>query len=303
MDLQPEVDEEPVRRAMEAMANSYMYLYSALQEFGRCTRWEISAGSRYEVFSSELDLNAGPGGPWDSSEARKLYFVVYNQLHSAAIYMRGIAALLSCHELTSTHPIIRSILEIAGRVGWLLDPRISCRERSARLFLERLDDAKREKSTAKALGEGDKTLTSLGKDLNTIKKTLLPGKFYAEEIETLKNGDLVIVNQESPKFSTSLEYFETALGVDWNSGARYSYLSNMTHPTSYATLERIRVSINVDTDEMTLLPSLDRAFLDRLVRNNAIVFIAIWKLVAGFIGLEISNLDELVTQVDSAISE
>jgi hypothetical protein len=274
------------------MADYYDYVAREFQEFGVKTQWESPPGSPFLSYKEDLGRNSGPGGSWNDSDAKDLLYIAFTHLTYNAFHLEGVAALLRNLTVNSTLPIVRSIAEAAGRVAWLLHPDLSTRERSARLYLNRLDDASRKKTTMASMkldGLQQQTLK-----YKRIRKQECEDKFHRDEVIN-NNGNFTIIGQRLPGMQDGLGYFESALRRNWGLKAFYDYLCDATHTTLYAKEEGLIPVINPNTGEMRLNLYLGPEFR-AILQNGSMLFLGMWKIIAAFMGLDFDAIDDISEQ-------
>lgn len=281
--------------AFDMMADYYDRVVRGLREYGDRTRWEGSEGSLLERERSRFPKQFGPGGSWDESDLKHALMAAFTHLVFGTRYLTGISILLRAREVLCVPPLTRSVLELAARVAWLLDPAIGIRNRGARSFLNQLDDATRAKITAKSLSNPH--LVRFGHEVQRLRKDTLKSRFYPSEVQD-RDGKLVICGDSVPGFRQSVELMEAVYGVRWNAAGMYDYLSNSAHPTLHTALGNLRVTdedqsgylrLNVDTEDVSNYFTL--------ARNGVINFTYMWEMIAVYMGVDRQDVLDLRLQV------
>jgi len=287
----------------------------AFRAFGLRTRWQPEANviCPQRVEAELLARKLGPGGPWDGRDADLAAQMAVLMLPVGGQHLAGMAALLrSCEVIFPLAPLVRSLLEVCGRITWLLDPRVANpRHRAARLMLARIDDATRAKSLAYALGQ-ERDGSRLGQTLRDLRRRELGGRFYGSEVVPLANGGLIIAEQSLPGLRQSVAILDEVHDEAWNAGGLYDYLSAASHPTLRIAVEMLdRESVLAAAESAQDLASEARAINFRLpdmnyprvlMRNATLTFLQTWALTASYHGVTTPELDELGNRIDRLTS-
>jgi hypothetical protein len=295
---QPMVSAEALR-ILESLAQALETIVLSYEEFANDTGWHHTEDSPMAADLKSLKRKFGPGGDWQGDELNHaltsaMVFLVVQEQH-----IQALAALLRQQLVFfSIAPIARSVLELSGRVAWLLDTRIDSRTRAARGFLGQIEDATKAKRTAYALDM--KHASKFGQRLHDVRKVTAPARFDESEIETMKDGVMLIRKQRLPGLRDSLRINEEVHQNPWNAGGMYDYLSNATHPTLYTALEMFSVDGQTSSGRMTSLHLENMILPYRLCRTSAQAFLDTWALHAAYTGLDVElprllgrELDEL----------
>lgn len=284
------------------MAGYYDDLRTSFVDFTERTQWEAAAGCPQKAELARLTRQYGPDAYWDGSDGRiavsisSLFLLVIEQ------YLAGIAVLLRGYEVIfPLAPLVRSTLEIGGRIAWMLDPRICVRDRSARVFLITLENLTRAKTTAISLGE-TQTASKRGQDLHTLRKVTLVERYYPSEIKFLNSGELVLREQRLVGLSDGMRYLDDVHQKNDNSRGIYDYLSDASHPTFHTAMEMIyEKPVNLDPEDVTPIYTIGLEtviYPYRLARAAAVTFLDTWLLLADYLGQEASEAKTIGARID-----
>lgn len=160
---------------LDGLAGHIDKVIDAYQQFGSRTAWRATDDSPVAYEKLMLARKFGPGGAWDGADASHAAASAVLFTNQAGLHLEGIADLLRARHVVV--PIVtptRAILELAGHVYWLLDPRLltSLRRRAARVYLSRLDDVTRAKTAAVAVGHPD--APKIGRAARDLRRVTLP---------------------------------------------------------------------------------------------------------------------------------
>lgn len=281
---------------LNAMADYYQKVVEGLQSFAQQTQWIEGERSQFEWDRTNLTRQFGPDGSWDESDAVHGVSIAWVHLATGARYLTGIATLLRNGEVLCLPPLIRSVFELAGRVTWLLDPRIALRNRAARIFLSRLEDATRAKSAAKSLSHPE--LVKFGHAVYELRRKFLPAHFYPSEIED-NDGTFTIRGEKTPKFKASLTFFDEVHQGNWNATGLYDFLSNSAHPTVHSALENFQLHTDPNGGAARWRLNLeDAVYPYRLSRSGVLAFIAMWRLMATYLDIDVQPINEIGSSID-----
>lgn len=279
---------------LDGLADHIDKVINAYQLFGSRTGWKATHDSPVAYEKAKLARKLGPGGPWDGADASHAAASAVLFTNQAGLHLEGIADVLRArHVVVPVVTPTRAILELAGHVYWLLDPRLitSLRRRAARVYLSRLEDATRAKTSAVAVGHPN--APKIGKAVRDLRRVTLPQRFYQSEYQVEPNGEIVFQDERSPGLGASLTFIEDVSGVDWNTPAMYAILSNASHPTLHWVLEGISpiTAGPMDLGETRWPYNVVRAAIMGFVRS--------WALTAGYHGLDQEEAGDLGEEIDS----
>jgi hypothetical protein len=309
---QHHVIDDAARAKLTALSALCIETLEASRQFGNRTRWYPEPDSPLENERTRMKRKRGPKEDWDDVPARGAAWVAAVMLPAAGQYLAGMSALLEKFEVIfPLAPVARSVFELAGRITWLLDPRIEARDRAARYLLIRIDDAIRSKTVAHALGEL-KQESAAGALLHTLRKQELPRRFFPSEIERTPGGDLIIRRQQLPGLHKSVRILDEVHGESWNAGGLYVFLSAASHPTMRMIFEMVDrreflAAAAIPSDDPVATMDLNFRLPDMnypvtLTRNALLTYVHTWQLVASYHGLEAPEAAELVGWIDQATS-
>ena len=93
------------------------------------TDWLPTADSQQQREARALERQFGPGGDWDAYDAEHALGLGSIMLSAAGQHLEGSIALLRARQvIVPLAPLSRSVIEVAGRTAWMLDPfKDSCR--------------------------------------------------------------------------------------------------------------------------------------------------------------------------------
>lgn len=281
---------------LDGLAGHIDKVLDAYDAFGKRTRWLASIDSPLEGERARLQRKMGPSGVWDGQEAVQAgeMGALFGQL--AAQHLEAIRVLLISREVMfSLAPLTRSTLEVAGHVFWLLDTRIhdQPRDRAARVFLARLDDATRRVTAAKPVGHPH--IETFVKRVQHLRDEFLPARFDASEIGN-RDGRITLRGQSSPGLGESLRYIEHVTGVDWNTSAMYSYLSNASHPTLHVVLDAYVYDEEARKGQFV---AQDARLPYLLTRAALMSFVRVWQVTAAYHGLDYDEAGDLGEAIDA----
>lgn len=153
-------------------------------------------------------------------------------------HLQAVVALLDARQVTlALWPIVRAQLELAGRVGWLLDPGVedvplNGLQRVARFLIEGLGSLYRAKYTASRIGQSrlEKQLKSHREHMRADLESLFPGA--ALPMESPDDIKLWVVGGEiSAPLTKAVDAFARRhLG---DARGLYDVVSDYSHPSPY----------------------------------------------------------------------
>jgi hypothetical protein len=282
---------------LDALAQHISTVLDAFYDFGVATGWQPTADSAMKFEEAALTRQYGPDAYWDGTDAAYASSASVIFTAVAGQHLEGIRTLLDAREVTFTLATpTRAVLEIAGHVHWLLDPRLtgsgaSVRDRAARVFLARLDNSTRAKTAAKAVQHPDTKV--FARSVRDLRKVVLPSRFYPSEIKIEDSGKIELRRQVVPGLGASLRYIEEVNQTEWNTPGMYAYLSNASHPTLHVPLEMINPNARPGFHlEDVTLPY-------RLTRAAMMSFIKCWALSSAYLGLDQEQAGDLGEQIDA----
>lgn len=281
---------------LDGLASHIDKVLDAYDAFGRRTRWTASHDSPLQDERVRLQRKMGSSGVWDGKEAGQAgeMSALFGQL--AAQHLEAVRVLLISREVIfSLAPLCRSTLEVAGHVFWLLDTRLhgQPRDRAARVFLSRLDDATRRVTAAKPVGHPH--LETFLRSVHDLREEFLPAHFYKSEIVN-QDGRITLRGQSSPGLAASLRYIEAVTGVDWNTSAMYAYLSNASHPSLHVVLDGY---VYDEAEQKGQFVAKDARLPYLLTRAALMSFIRIWQVSAAYHGLDYGEAGDLGEEIDA----
>lgn len=279
---------------LDGLADHIDKVIDSYQAFGSRTAWRATDGSPVALEKLNLARKMGPGRQWDGDDASHAAASAVLFTNQAGMHLEGIADVLRArHVVVPPVTPTRAILELAGHVYWLLDPRLSTslRRRAARVFLSRLDDATRAKTAAVAVGHP--SAPRIGKAVRDRRRVTLPERFYPSEYVIEPGGDVVFKEDKAPGLAASLRYIEEISGVDWNTPAMYSILSNASHPTLHAVIEGLAPIRSAPLD------FADTRWPYNVVRAAIMGFVRSWAITAAYHGLDQEEAGDLGEEIDS----
>lgn len=243
----------------------------------------------------------GPDGDWPVDLVRRITL-------RALIYQSGALQYLATINALAIHqpyglglgPIARSMVEVCGKICWLLDSNLNLRDglrqRVARLLLDQADDATHRKRLMAELNHPDRALAG---DAYRAARDEAAELFYDSEIDKSdKSGRLKLCGQAIPNPSKLIEIaVETCRSVGSRDGV-YGYLSSMTHPTIFAFIESFPRLTSPGNDMPYLEPRTDAIFAAKLVSLGAISFYDGWRVIASWLGTSFQEADEFRAKHD-----
>ena len=246
----------------------------------------------------------GPAGDWDGQDADHAAWISMLLTVAAAQYLDGIASLLSSRDVfLPIAPIVRSVMEIAGRIAWLLDPSVRPRDRAARVNLLRLESLTRGKTTAYSLGHAD--AYKWGDDLRAFKVEVLPSKFYPSEIDW-PGGRLLLREQRLPRFRDTQSIMEEVHDESWRAAGHYDVISDLTHPTFHMILQLMSQGpvdpTDVSSPSEWVFALDDASYPWNLGRNAAVSFLNTWALSSWYIGAPSSEAEQLLKEASEHVA-
>lgn len=279
---------------LDALADHIDKVLQAFYDFGVLTRWQPTDGSPVEYEKAKLARKFGPGGSWDGADASHAAANAVLFTNQAGMHLEGIADLLRArHVVVPLATPTRAILELAGHVYWMLDPRLieSLRDRAARVYLSRLADATRAKTAALAVQHPD--APKIGKAVRDLRRVTLTARFYPSEITIAMNGSITLREERAPGLGLSLKYIEDVSGVDWNTPAMYAILSNESHPTLHTVIQNLSPATPgpMDLDDTRWPYNLARAAMMGFVRS--------WAIAAAYHGLDQEEAGDLGEEIET----
>jgi hypothetical protein len=281
---------------LSAMADCCDLIVVELRYWSDQHSWQEGVNSPFGRERDGFRRRFGPGGAWDDADLRRGLVMAFAHLLAATRYLTAISKLLRASEIFALAPLIRSVYELSSRVTWLLDPRLSVRERAARIYLTRLEDATRAKSTGKSLNHPD--LVKLGHQVRSMRRSFLTSRFYPSEIAD-ENGILTVCGQKLPGIRAGLVLMDDVYRNGWNSPGIYDYLSDATHPTFYAAFESFDFIRSDEDGRLRWNVNLrDVTFPYRMTRASLLVFLSLWSLLAKYHDIDFPILGDLVDLID-----
>jgi hypothetical protein len=279
----------------EAIADIYRW--------GRDARWmEIVEGSPREHDAIAVSRKLGPSGAWTAEPLDRGLHTSIIQLGVAVQHLAGIRWLLAAGEVIfPLAPVVRSIVEISGRVTWTMAPNVPIgpRDRVARMLLIEIDDVTRAKSLAKAL-RLENEIRRYGHALRDLRKVRLPAMFYPSEIDLDRRGVLAVRGERLPGLGGFVATLETP--------GLYASLSAASHPTLLLMMQAVdRSAMTAKPEDPTASVPLnfrlsDLTYIATLVRNAALSIVKAWTVLAAYQGIAAEDLDNLQDKIDSMAS-
>ncbi|MEV4266635.1 hypothetical protein [Kribbella sp. NPDC049584] len=280
---------------LDSLADHIDKILDRFYDFGVRSNWTETDDSPLVYERRWLSRHYGPDVYWDGSAAN--YAASSGVLFTAVSgqHLEGLRLLLRAREVIfAPAPPARSILEIAGHVFWLLDPRLqSLRDRAARTFLARLQDGTRRKTAALAVNHPQSPI--FGGEVSDFRRRTIPSYFYASEIAPGPRGTIKLRGQSYPGLEEALGYIGEASEVPWNTSGMYAYLSNSSHPT----LHVITDSLDVVGGKITGFGLEDVTLPYRIARMAIMCFVRCWQITAAYHGLDQREAVELGEEVDT----
>jgi hypothetical protein len=264
---------------LDAMAEHISLVLDAWDEMARFTRWEATPDSYCADERRRLRRHYGPGGDWADVASRYASGTANTMLAVGAQHLEAVVVLLRGRQVIFPLALpVRSLLEISSYVAWLLDPRLTARQRGARAHLARIDDLTRARTVAAQLGHGSAERYAL--QVKQLRSRHLEALFYPSEIEIDRGGTLTIAGQRSPGLTASMQYLEEVHEAKaWNAAGMYGWLSNASHPTPHVATE-----IAVRRGDLHRFELEDATYPYRLCRAGLMSFIKGWALLAAYLG-------------------
>lgn len=258
--------------------------------------WMPAAESPLEHVRQGLLKQFGPGGDWDGAEAERAGRLGTLMLAVSGQHLEAMRALILARQVVfPIAPLARSILEAAGRTFWLTDPKlVGPRNWAARVWMARLEDITRRVTTAKGL-QNQKVLEELVKRKQRLRRSDVPSRFYPSEIEN-RDGVITLCGQHPPGLSGSLKHVAAGMGVEDFHTGMYAYLSDLTHPTSYAALEALQPAKDGDLHSFGS-GDLRREYL--IIRTALIAYQQAWYVLTTFFGLDSAEVARISDGIDS----
>lgn len=270
-------------------------------EFTTTTRWEAhDSTAPYELERKLAARQYGPGEAgrrrrrdWTADEIERALTIGSVQLSVCAQMLDGVLACLRSHDvLFPLAPIVRSLEERLGLIGWVLDTgqtndRWSIRDRVARVVLADIDDLTHSKSAAIALQAHPKDIQRIvtqSKAARAKPATM----FFPSEVEQLNGGDYVLRGRPLPSVSNLNAHIAAGL-MDWNHEGVYRWLSNATHPTFSDAL----TVIGIGDDGGPRWTMREPHRVSRLVRASLVSFGMTWELLCSYLGHPITEVRRL----------
>lgn len=270
---------------LDAFAEHLDVFLDVQNAFAYQTHWEPANDQAPYVGEQAWALRQwGPGGDWSTENIdRTLMYGVLGLSVSGQLLETILNCLRSRDVLFPLAPLIRSILERCGLVGWLLYtgqdlPKWHIRDRVARLLLLELSDMRYHLSAAKVLSPPS-DIQQLVMQL-TDRKAVRAQLFWPSEIEERGDREPLIRGTELPSISQFNKHIGAGIGLDWNHEGVYRVLSNLTHPT-YAPL---RPLIGVSDPVEGPFWSLDDPSYFRMVRAALLACSYTWEMLATYLG-------------------
>ncbi|GED11688.1 hypothetical protein [Cellulosimicrobium cellulans] len=244
----------------------------------------IDAGQfRQERPSAPANVEHGPG------QQAGLYVDAIGQ------HLLAIEALLRARRVAvAVWPLVRAELELAGRVAWLLEPRIeqpAGAVRVARLYLEMISSLQRDRYTA---GKFSKAAEKRSKSIRDQKTAEARDLFDRVEVDLSSPGRLdswSIGGESLPGLGDAVGLF---IELNFAGGAKavYDILSDYSHPSLSAIA---RQTTPVEVDGVAMRPwRVDVKTVERQVHYACAILYKAAHFVAGYYELDASPLERWV---------
>lgn len=208
-------------------------------------------------------------------------------------HLLAIEALLRARRVgVALWPLVRAELELAGRVGWLLDPRVlqpSGEVRVARLYLEMISSFQRDRYTAaKFDGAGVKRSKTL-RDQKLAEAQVLFDQVEVDLSSPDKLGGWKIGGESLPGLGAAVNAF-VEVGFKGESKAIYDILSDYSHPSLSAIT---RQTTPVELDGTAMRPwTVEIGTVERQIHYACVIFYKAAHLVASYHELDASPLEQ-----------
>lgn len=258
------------------------------------TQWKaVDPSAPYEIERHLARRQYGPAEYWSEEQIERALLLGTLGISVCAQMLDGVLACLRSRDvLFPLAPIVRSVEERLGQVGWVLatgqsQDEWSIRDRVARVLLTQIDDMTFQKSAAKDLGKPrdiQKTALRL-RELRGKPRQM----FWPSEILTTKRGDFVLRGQRLPRVSELNAHIGSGLNNNWNHKGVYRTLSNATHPSMFHTFNFVSVA----ADGSTGWSLRDPTYLNRLVRAALVGFGTTWEQMAAYLGYPNTEMRQL----------
>lgn len=288
------VTEPGMATILDAFAEHIDVHLDVQNAFAYRTHWEpASDRAPYPWEQGRVLRQWGPGGDWTTENIdRALTFGTLGLSVSGHLLEGVLSCLRSRDVLFPLAPMIRSIVERCGLVGWILytgqnTPTWSIRDRVARLLLAEISDMKYHLSAAKVLSP-PKEIQQLSKQLAN-RKASIGLLFWPSEITKREGRESLIRGTQLPSISEFNHHIGAGIGLDWNHEGIYRVLSNLTHPT-YAPL---RPLLGARDPVDGPLWSLDDPTYFRSVRAALLAYSYTWEMLATYLGYSHGEIRQL----------
>ncbi|UHJ57113.1 hypothetical protein LT337_09945 [Mycolicibacterium fortuitum] len=212
-----------------------------------------------------------------------------------AQHVLSIAALFEARQVAlSLWPLIRAELEIAGRVGWMLDPEtdtvaMPAEARVARFNMELLASWCREAFTASKLRRANRERTA--KSQRDRQRGVLECVFPGTQTDWRTPGDEMEWNVRGQNYLGLGRGVEKFAQVHFNGvHGLYDLLSDYAHPSLIRLSTQSRRSDD-GSGVATLSYELDRELLEWQVRLGCLILYKAAHLVVGYFDLDDSGLE------------
>jgi hypothetical protein len=245
------------------------------------------------VRDEEFFLAAAPDAPAGLGAAPGVHAGLY--VSSIGQHLKAVSVLLDAREVTvPLWPLVRAELEVAGRVGWILDPgdegaAVNGMQRVARFYIESLSSIQRARYTAKRTRRASEA--KLLKEARTKLVAEIEGVFPHFEVPM---DDLKLIegwtigSEENVGLGLAADNFARArLG-----GGRgmYDIQSDFSHPSLY---HLGRATRYVDIGGMVELRyEIESATIEWQVQVACLVLYAAAHHLAGYYGLDGQELED-----------
>jgi len=205
--------------------------------------------------------------------------------------LQAVEALLRAQRLTlGPWPLVRAELEFAGRVAWLLEPKLGERSgerRVARFYLEVLSSLQRERFTA---GKFDRARAKLVKREREAKLAEARSVFGEIDVDFSSMGKLAewtIHGETLAGLGQGASLFVDVCFT--NASALYDFLSDFSHPSLTALLRQTK---KVEVDGVVRRPFVaDGNAIEHQARLACVIFYKACHLVAAYYALDGAPLE------------
>lgn len=215
-------------------------------------------------------------------------------------HLLAVEALLRAHRVAlALWPLVRAQLELAGRIAWLLDPRVdepAGEARVARLYLEMISSLQRERFTA---GKHDRRAEKVAKRLRDEKVQEARSLFDVVEVNftSTEIGGWRIDSETLRGLGSAANDF-AELAFNGNTKALYDWLSDYAHPSLLAVAKQ---TIPIEVDGVTRRPwVINWEVLTAQVRLACLIFYKACQFVGGYYAIDQSALERWAEGVEHA---